>query len=145
MAGISLSGVVGDWLTRRIRDMEPDDARNALGIVALVAGVAGISLSGVVGDWLTRRIRGAYAILAGTSFLLGFPAILIGLLSENPWVFLPALTIGAFCIFFCMNRVLISSFRRRRNPGGSASVGAVSCTWRCATRTGWTSRSCSGR
>ena len=87
------------------RHMEPDDARNALGIVALVAGVAGISLSGIAGDWLTRRIRGAYAILAGTSFLLGFPAILIGLLSENPWVFLPALTIGAFCIFFCMPTV----------------------------------------
>ena len=84
------------------RDMEPNDARNALGIVALIAGIAGIGLSGILGDRLSRKLPGAYALIAGISFLAGFPAILVGLMAESRWVFLPALTAGAFCIFFCM-------------------------------------------
>ena len=53
------------------RGMKPEEARIALGIIALIAGAVGNSLSGVIGDRLAKRFRGAYAGLAGVSFLCG--------------------------------------------------------------------------
>jgi MFS family permease len=87
------------------RGMTANEARIALGVIALVAGAAGNSVSGLLGDRLARRSRGAYAAMAGVSYLAGFPCLLGGFLFESRWLFLPAVTLGAFCIFLCMPAV----------------------------------------
>jgi MFS family permease len=87
------------------RGMNEGQAQIALGLIALVAGTLGNSLSGVVGDRLSWRMSGAYALMAGVSFLLGWPCLLLGFHAENPWVFLPAITLGSFFIFLCMPAV----------------------------------------
>jgi len=87
------------------RGMSEESARVSLGIMALIGGVLGSSLSGFLGDLLSRRTKGAYALLAGISYLLGWPCVLLGFFSESPWVFLPALTGGCFFLFLCMPAV----------------------------------------
>ncbi|MGE3805606.1 MAG: MFS transporter, partial [Gemmataceae bacterium] len=87
------------------RGMGEKEARLALGIMALVAGALGNSLSGFLGDRLARYTRGAYALLAGIGFLLGWPCLMIGFQAEDRWVFLPALTLGCFFYFLCMPAV----------------------------------------
>jgi predicted MFS family arabinose efflux permease len=87
------------------RGMGEKEARIALGMMALVAGALGSSLSGVLGDSLFKRITGAYALLAGVGFLAGWPCLYVGFSVEEPWVFLPALTLGCFFYFLCMPAV----------------------------------------
>jgi predicted MFS family arabinose efflux permease len=87
------------------RGMEKKAARIALGVIALIAGALGNTVSGVVGDRWAKRSRGAYALLAGVSYLVGFPCLLVGFMRPEKWVYLPALTLGAFCIFLCMPAV----------------------------------------
>jgi MFS family permease len=87
------------------RGMSPEGARITLGMIALIAGGIGNTLSGLIGDRLRRRTKGAYALMAGVSFLVGYPCLLIGFTSSHRWVFLPALTLGALCIFLCMPAV----------------------------------------
>lgn len=87
------------------RGMGAKEARLALGLIALVAGALGNTLSGIIGDRLSRRMSGAYALMAGVSFLLGWPCLLVGFTAEVRWVFLPALTLGSFFIFLCMPAV----------------------------------------
>jgi MFS family permease len=87
------------------RGMGRQAARLALGVIALVAGAAGNSLSGWLGDRLRRKYKGGYAGMAGVSFLLGLPCLLVGFSVSNKFIFLPALTLGAFCIFLCMPAV----------------------------------------
>lgn len=87
------------------RGMTKDGARYALGGIALVAGVLGSLAAGILGDRLGRNRAGAYATLAGWSFLAGFPAVLAGVLLNPPWLFIPAIGFGAFCIFLCMPAV----------------------------------------
>jgi predicted MFS family arabinose efflux permease len=87
------------------RHMSEEQARISLGVIALIAGAAGNSVSGILGDRLRRRFKGAYAAMAGVSFLLGLPCLLVGFSATNKFVFLPALTFGAFFIFLCMPAV----------------------------------------
>lgn len=87
------------------RHMGLKEARISLGGIAAVAGAAGNSLSGWLGDRLNRRFKGAYAGMAGVSYLLGLPCLLVGFSAHDKWVYLPALTLGAFCIFLCMPAV----------------------------------------
>src|SRR5947208_15462823 len=43
--------------------------------------------------------------MAGVSFLLGWPCLLVGFHAESRYVFLPALTLGSFFYFLCMPAV----------------------------------------
>jgi len=85
--------------------MEKDEATLTLGVIALVAGGLGNTLSGILGDRFARRMKGAYALLAASAFACGLPFLLLGFTAESRWVFLPALTVGAFCYFLCMPAV----------------------------------------
>lgn len=87
------------------RGMAPEESRISLGLMALVAGVLGNSVSGLLGDRLARRYKGAYALLAGAGFLLGWPCLLLGFVALERWIFLPALTLGCFFYFLCMPAV----------------------------------------
>jgi MFS family permease len=85
--------------------MKKLEATLSLGMIALVAGSLGTWASGVLGDRLAKSVRGAYALLAGIAFLFGMPWLLLGFTTKPKWLVLPALTIGAFCYFFCMPAV----------------------------------------
>lgn len=85
--------------------MGKDEASLTLGVIALVAGGLGNSLSGVLGDRLARKVKGAYALLAAIAFGAGLPFLLLGFTATSKFVFLPALTLGAFCYFLCMPAV----------------------------------------
>jgi MFS family permease len=87
------------------RGMDKKAARVSLGLMALVAGVLGNGLSGILGDKLAKRWKGAYALLAGISFLAGWPCLLIGFYADSSAIFLPALTLGCFFYFLCMPAV----------------------------------------
>ncbi len=86
-------------------EMNKTSATLSLGVIALVAGALGNTLSGVLGDRLARRTKGAYAYLAGVAYALGMPFMIIGFRSEVLLLVFPALTVGAFCYFFCMPAV----------------------------------------
>jgi MFS family permease len=87
------------------RGLTKKAATMGLASLALVAGALGNAMSGFIGDRLARKIRGAYALMAGVAFLAGLPFMLTGFRVETPWVFFPALGIGAFCYFLCMPAV----------------------------------------
>ncbi|GIW78479.1 MAG: MFS transporter [Gemmatales bacterium] len=87
------------------RGMRPDQARIALGLIALVAGGLGTAASGIIGDLLARRYRGAYSLMAAIGYWASWPCLLIGFHSKEPAIFLPAVTLGAFFIFMCMPAV----------------------------------------
>lgn len=89
----------------QVRGMKEDDARIALGVMALIAGALGNSLSGVIGDRLSKRTPGGYALLAAVGFLSGLPCLMTGFYAPSPWIFLPALTLGCFFYFLCMPAV----------------------------------------
>lgn len=87
------------------RGMKADQARLFLGLMALIGGVCGNLVSGILGDRLFKRTKAGYSILAGCSYLLGWPCLLLGFLAPSPWIFLPALTLGSFFLFLCMPAV----------------------------------------
>ena len=87
------------------RSMDPKVAKESLGVMALIGGAGGILVSGWLGDRLSRRWVGAYALLAGVSYLLALPCVLVGVSITSSYVFLPALTLGAFFLFLCMPAV----------------------------------------
>lgn len=85
-------------------DLTEKDATRVM-LVIMVAGALGIVLSGVIGDRLARRFKGAYALLAGMGYLVGWLAFLVGFRANDFWVLLPALGLGGFCLFLCMPAV----------------------------------------
>lgn len=87
------------------RGMTKVEASLALGVIGLVGGLIGSGLAGLLGDRLARRTRGAYALLAGIAYALALPAFLLGFSADTRAVFLPALGIGATCLFLCMPSV----------------------------------------
>jgi MFS family permease len=87
------------------RQMSKQTATISLASIALVAGALGNALSGFIGDRMAKWTRGAYALLAGTAFVIGLPFMLAGFTLEDRRLYLPALGIGAFCYFLCMPAV----------------------------------------
>lgn len=88
-----------------MRGMAEDEARVALGVIALIGGLAGSIVAGIVGDRLAARTKGAYALLAGIGYLLSIPCLMAGFWLETKWMYLTALTFGCFFIFMCMPAV----------------------------------------
>ena len=87
------------------RHLSKEQATLSLASIALVAGALGNATSGFLGDRIARRTRGAYALLAGLAFVIGFPFMLVGFSVRDMHLALPALGIGAFCYFLCMPAV----------------------------------------
>lgn len=87
------------------RGMTKVQASLALGVIGLVGGLIGSGLAGLLGDRLAKKSRGAYAMLAGTAYALALPAFVAGFYLESWALFLPALGIGATCLFLCMPSV----------------------------------------
>jgi MFS family permease len=77
----------------------------ALAACALVAGIFGAGISGVIGDRLARRRPGGHARVAAVGYGLALPFMVVGFSAPSPWMFLPALFLGAGCLFACMPAV----------------------------------------
>ena len=89
----------------RVRGMDAQEAQISLGVMALVSGLLGSAVGGYLGDRLAKKRRGAYALLAGISYLLAMPLLLAGFRIETKALFLPCLTAGSFFLFLCMPAV----------------------------------------
>ena len=87
------------------RQLSKEQATLSLASIALVAGALGNATSGFLGDRIARRTRGAYALLAGLAFVIGFPFMMVGFSVRDMHLALPALGMGAFCYFLCMPAV----------------------------------------
>ncbi len=74
-------------------------------LAMMVLGSVGMVISGWIGDRLARRYQGAYALVAGAGFLVGWPCIFLGFRAQELWMFLPALVAGCTCMFLCMPAV----------------------------------------
>ncbi len=95
----------GTRFLEQSRGMNGDEARLWMGGMALLAGALGTGLSGWLGDRFALKRKGAYALLAGLGFLLGWPCLYVGFTAPERRIFLPALTLGCFCYFLCMPAV----------------------------------------
>lgn len=74
-------------------------------LLVMVLGAVGIVLSGLVGDRLARRHKGAYALLAGVGYLVGWLAFSLAFQTENKAALIVAMAVGGFCLFLCMPAV----------------------------------------
>ena len=61
-----------------VAPVQAERAATRIMLVIMVMGALGIVLSGMFGDRLARRYMGAYALLAGAGYLIGWPAFLVG-------------------------------------------------------------------
>ncbi len=86
----------------QVRGMDAEDAKISFGLMALISGVLGNTVGGILGDRLAKRIRGGYALLAGFSYLVALPLLLVGFHSTERWISFSSLTAGSFCLFLCM-------------------------------------------
>jgi predicted MFS family arabinose efflux permease len=91
------------YLLDRHNLTEGDATKVMLGVMVL--GAVGIVLSGLLGDRLARRFQGAYALLAGIGYLIGFLAFSVAFRTEDRAVLVTAMALGGFCLFLCMPAV----------------------------------------
>jgi hypothetical protein len=95
----------GSGFFQEARGMRADEASRTLGIMALIGGGLGSTVSGILGDKLSKRFKGAYAFMAGVSFIAGLPCLIAGLFIEPGWIYLPLLSMVCFFYFLCMPAV----------------------------------------
>jgi MFS family permease len=76
-----------------------EEVTTRLGLLVVLGGITGGVVGGLLGDWLGKKDPGAYSLLAGIGYLIGFPATIAGLhLAPHPAsYFVLAL---AFTMFF---------------------------------------------
>jgi MFS family permease len=95
----------GKAFFQEARGLDPLQASLTLGIIALTAGVLGNLTSGWLGDRLNKRLPGAYALIAGISYLVGMPFIIASFFVGPHWLFMALLMAGCFFYFMCMPAV----------------------------------------
>ncbi|MBI4243464.1 MAG: MFS transporter [Planctomycetes bacterium] len=88
-----------------------NDVRTRFGIIALVAGIIGSVLGGYLGDFINRRHKGGYVLVCSFSLFIGFPFLLLSLMSLDPLIVTINIFLG-FTAFFtfqpCVNAQLAS-------------------------------------
>lgn len=95
----------GKGYFQEARGFDPLQASLTLGVVALVGGVLGNLTSGFLGDRMSKKRPGAYALIAGCSYLMGIPFLLGSFFAGPSWLFVTMLLVGCFFYFMCMPAV----------------------------------------
>jgi predicted MFS family arabinose efflux permease len=83
----------------RERGLTLEAANTLFGGVTVAAGLVGTFLGGWLGDRLLRRTKKAYLLVSGWGMLLGVPAACVGLLAQEPTVYVPALFLAEVMVF----------------------------------------------
>jgi len=78
------------------------------GIIVVVSGLVATLLGGIVGDKLRERLSRFYFMVSGFAMLLGFPMVLLVLVTGYPWYWL-FYFLGCFCLFFNTGPRILSS------------------------------------
>jgi MFS family permease len=95
-------GGIAFWMPRYLevtRGLSNFAANLGFSIVVVVTGLFATLAGGYVGDRLRPRMAGAYFIVSGISMLVGFPLVLLMLITPFPacWAVIGA---AVFCLFF---------------------------------------------
>jgi MFS family permease len=69
------------------------------GGIVVVSGLGATFLGGITGDKLRDRFPGSYFLVSGAAMLLGFPLVLLVLVTPFPWAFI-FVFLACFCLFF---------------------------------------------
>jgi MFS family permease len=69
------------------------------GAVTALAGLVATLLGGLVGDRLRNRLTGSYFVVSGIAMIVGFPVVLLVLVTPPPWIWI-VIFLAEFCLFF---------------------------------------------
>ncbi len=89
---------------RRVFELSPSEAGFQFGVSAAIAGAAGITVGGVLVDKLAAKDGRWYGWISAISSLAAFPFAL-----AFAWAGEPGFAIAAFCGFYFLNNVYVSS------------------------------------
>lgn len=70
-----------------------------LGVVILLAGAAGTFGGGWLADRLIKKRRNAYFLVCAVSSALGIVPVFVVLITNNPWIFIPAIFLAVLFLF----------------------------------------------
>jgi len=82
--------------------MEKKTVTNTLGVLVFFGGIGGAVIGGLLGDKLRKTDPGAYALLAGLGFLIGFPSMIAALYLAPHMICFVALFVTFTAFFMCM-------------------------------------------
>jgi MFS family permease len=94
------------------KGMSGANAAITLGVVTLLGGAAGTFGGGWLADRVAAKRHNAYFLVCAISTLLGIFPTVLGLTSNNPWIYLPAIFLSVMLLFVSnapFHAILISS------------------------------------
>jgi MFS family permease len=104
----------------RERHLTLGNATFLFGLLLCVAGIFGTAIGGAVGDRLARRWAGAHFVFSGVALIATVPFTLLGILSQRPAIFWPAMFVTLLLLFLntgplnaAMTNVLPATLRAR--------------------------------
>jgi hypothetical protein len=83
----------------RVRGMSKSDATVQFGAIVVVTGFLGTFAGGWAGDFFLRRSKEAYLLVSGWATLAAAPAALVGFLSPDRAVYMPAIVLTELLLF----------------------------------------------
>src|SRR5262249_49954186 len=107
---------------RQVEGIGPLGPRTLFGAITALSGLLATLLGGMAGDSLRPRWSGSDFLVSGVAMLLGFPMVLLFLLTPFPsaWIFV---FLAVFCLFFNTgptNTILANVARPQLRAGGFA-------------------------
>jgi sugar phosphate permease len=95
-------GAFSTWanlLLVREKGMSETGAGIALGVVTLLAGATGTFGGGWLADKFAEKRDNAYFVVCALSCLLGIVPLVVALVTQNPYIFLPAVFVTVMLLF----------------------------------------------
>ena len=95
-------GAFATWasiLLVREKGLSVTRAGIVLGVVILLAGAAGTFGGGWLADRLIQKRRNAYFVVCAVSSALGIVPVFVVLMTDNPWIFIPAIFLAVLFLF----------------------------------------------
>ena len=95
-------GAFSTWanlLLVREKGMSETGAGIALGVVTLLAGATGTFGGGWLADKFAEKRDNAYFVVCALSCLLGIVPLVVALMTQNPYIFLPAVFVTVMLLF----------------------------------------------
>jgi MFS transporter, Spinster family, sphingosine-1-phosphate transporter len=100
--GFALGGL-GVWVPtflHRIKGLPVGMANKFFGLTLIPGALIGTLIGGYLGDYFLRITDKAYFFTSSAGMVLSVPILIIAILSTNPWVYWPAISLTAFFLSF---------------------------------------------